>query len=104
MNNDEHQQDYKDSREGELGADRMKIGLRCIPDPTRGDMEEVKRIDAELHTQIQYKLEACKKVEELEARLLEAEWLVENLVATDTLAATRRDKFLRNATSKTSLP
>lgn len=39
--NDEHEQDYKDAREAEIGADRMRRGLSRIPNPVSGDLVSV---------------------------------------------------------------
>jgi len=34
----------KEAAEARVGADRMAMGLSCIPDPLRGDMAEIERL------------------------------------------------------------
>ena len=58
--NDEHEQDCKDAREAEIGADRMRRGLSCIPDPVFGDLVAVAARDL--------------RIQELEAELRERHW------------------------------
>ncbi len=38
------QEDYRAAYEGNIGADRMRLGLAIIPDRLRGDMDEVIRL------------------------------------------------------------
>jgi hypothetical protein len=47
---------YREAHEARIGADRMAMGLSCIPDPVRGDMVEVERLTAE-------KLELAKHID-----------------------------------------
>ena len=42
------QEDYKASYEAGIGADRMALGLSCIPHTVRGDMLEVMRLRSAL--------------------------------------------------------
>ena len=39
--------EYKEAAEARIGADRMAVGLSCIPDSVRGDMEEITRLCAQ---------------------------------------------------------
>lgn len=56
-NNDEHQQDYANAHAAQIGADRMAMGLACIPHPIKGDMERLAACEAErqqLMDQVRY--------------------------------------------------
>jgi hypothetical protein len=43
----EYHEMVKEAREARIGADRMAMGLPCIPDPLRGDMAEIERLRSE---------------------------------------------------------
>lgn len=43
----EYHELQKEAREARIGADRMALGLPCIPDRTRGDMDEIERLQTE---------------------------------------------------------
>lgn len=47
----EYHELQKEAAEARIGADRMAIGLSCIPDPLRGDMAEVERLQADKDVQ-----------------------------------------------------
>jgi len=45
----EYHEMVKEAADARIGADRMAMGLSCIPDPLRGDMAEIERLTAALN-------------------------------------------------------
>ena len=44
----------REAAEARIGADRMAMGLSCIPDPLRGDMAEVAQLREQLRAVLLY--------------------------------------------------
>lgn len=53
--------DHREAREARIGADRMALGLPCVPDPIRGDMTEIESLRTALAA-------ATERAEKAEAR------------------------------------
>lgn len=62
----EYHEMQKEAAEARIGADRMAMGLSCIPDPLRGDMAEIERLREEGTVEL---AKAMMKIERQETAL-----------------------------------
>lgn len=63
----EYPEMVKEAAEARIGADRMAMGLSCIPDELRGDMAEIERLNAALDACADYGDKQIAEVERLKA-------------------------------------
>ena len=57
----EYHELQREAAEARVGADRMAMGLSCIPDPLRGDMVEIERLK-EVTLRLQVEIDWLREV------------------------------------------